>query len=185
MSKKFSIVLVGAFALGLAILPLQPGRTAVPTAPQDPEVIARKAFILSTLTKCYIGTNDVANATATYKQVSALLPKDARLRFDYGTFMLRSGNPTAGASALYQAAKLERTVPEYQAAAGMAAMLKKSYTPAVTFYTNACRLGGKFQNELQVAQQYQAREQQMAEYNKQLKQQQTLQPKKKDDDDDD
>lgn len=151
----------------------------------DDEIEMRKAFIHQILVKCYVAKKMLPAAIKEYQILAKYNPNDARMRFDYGNSLLNDGQKKAALEQFKLCAKIQSGEPAYQAAVAACAMMLKMYDQAVLSYTRAVSLGGKFEPQLQQAQQYQAQEKQRAEYLRQLKAQQQTETKKNLNDDDD
>jgi predicted Zn-dependent protease len=110
----------------------------------------------------------VPEATAEYEALLKLTPNDPEANFEYGNFLARNNKPALAVPHFKVAAKAKPSIPEYQVGLGNSLMYTKDYDGAVTAYTKACSLGGKYQNLLQIAQQYQAQKKLIDQYNKKV-----------------
>jgi len=153
----------------------------------DPEIAAKKAMIEEALVGCYREKGDLPGAASEYVNLVAAEPNNARVHFDYANVLLRLQRLPAAASQYAKAAKLEPSVPEYLGGAGTGCMINKNYDGAVTYFTKAIQMGGKYQEQLQQAQVYQAQQVQLKkyqQYQQKLKEQQKQGAKTNTDDDD-
>jgi Flp pilus assembly protein TadD len=180
------------FKLILRVVPaLLPIALAVPVyaaGAADPEIAAKKMMIEDSLVGCYREKGDLPGAASEYSKLLALKPNDARAHFDYANVLLRLQRLPAAAAQYQKAAQLEKSVPEYLGGAGTGCMITKNYDGAVTYFTKAIQMGGKYQEQLQQAQVYQAQQIQLKKYKiyqDKLKDQQKQQGTKPGTDDDD
>jgi Flp pilus assembly protein TadD len=134
----------------------------------DPEVLAKKALCHSCLAKIYVAQNQVGPATIEFQELLKLTPNDASAHFDFGNLLARNNKPDLAAVQFKAAAKLKPSIPEYQVGLGNALMYTKNYDGAVQAYTKACALGGKYQTQLQTAQQYQAQQRLLNQYKEKI-----------------
>jgi tetratricopeptide (TPR) repeat protein len=132
------------------------------------EAAAKKLLCHKCLKDIYVAQGNLPAAGAEFQALLAIAPSDARLHFDYANFLLRQQKLPQAASEYQKAAHLQPGVPEYQAGMGNGFMYTKRYDLAVAAYTRACQLGGKCQNLLQTAQQYQAQTEQLKQYEKKV-----------------
>ncbi len=137
---------------------------SLPALAVDPEVLAKKALCHSCLAKIYVAQKDYAAAMTEYQALIAIQPDDATTRFAYGALLAKSEKFGPAIAQYKVAAKLAPGVPEYQCALGNCYMYSKNYDAAVTTYTKACNLGGKYQRQLTQALQYQAQEKSLKQY---------------------
>jgi Flp pilus assembly protein TadD len=142
------------------------------TLAMDPEVMAKKALCHTCLAKIYVAQGQDPEATKEYQELLKLTPNDASAHFDFGNVLARNNKPDLAAAQFKLAAKLKPTIPEYQVGLGNAFMYTKNYEGAVQAYTKACTLGGKYQTQLQTAQQYQAQQKLLDQYKNKVQQQQ-------------
>jgi Flp pilus assembly protein TadD len=173
-----------------AVLPIAIASSAYAAGggPVDPEIAAKKMMIEEALVNCYREKGDLPDAATEYKKLLLVEPNNARAHFDYANVLLRLQRLQPAATEYAKAAKLEPTVPEYLGGAGTGAMITKNYDGAVTYFTKAIQMGGKYQEQLQQAQVYQAQAVQLkkyAIYQQKLKEQQKQAPKGSSTDDDD
>jgi len=137
----------------------------------DPEVLAKKALCHTCLAKIYASQGKIPAAILEYQELLKLTPNDATVHFEFATLLAHNNKPDLAAPQYTQAAKLKPAVAEYQAGLGYALMCQKNPDAAVAAYTKACSLGGKYQTQLQNAQQYQAQQKLLDRYKKKLEQQ--------------
>ena len=138
----------------------------------DPEVLAKKTLCHSCLSKIYVAQGQISEATTEFQELLKLTPNDASVHFDFGNFLARNGKTDLAATQFKLAAKIKPNVPEYQVGLGNALMYTKNYDAAVQAYTKACSLGGKYQTQLQTAQQYQAQQKLLEQYKTKVEAQQ-------------
>ena len=138
----------------------------------DPEVLAKKALCHSCLAKIYVARGQIPEATSEYQELLKLTPNDASEHFNFGNFLARNGKPDLAATQFKLAAKIKPSIPEYQVGLGNALMYTKNFEGAVQAYTKACSLGGKYQTQLQTAQQYQAQQKLLEQYKTKVEAQQ-------------
>jgi len=134
----------------------------------DPEVLAKKVLCHTCLAKIYVAQANVGLATVEYQELLKLTPNDPALHFEYGNFLARNNKPELAAVQFKLAAKLKPAIPEYQVGLGNALMYSKDYNGAIAAYTKACLLGGKYQDQLQKAQQYEAQQKLYEQYQKKI-----------------
>jgi len=139
-----------------------------PTLAMDPEVAAKKQLCHTCLMKIYMAQRKFPEAMVESQALLTLTPNDARLHFDYANLLFQAQKQALAVQQYRAAAKLQPYVPEYQAGLGVACLNTKNYDTAVTALTKACQLGGKFEKELQLAQQYQAQQKQLVQYTKKV-----------------
>jgi predicted Zn-dependent protease len=118
--------------------------------------------------KIYVAQANVSQATVEYQELLKLTPGDPQLHFDYGNFLARNNKPELSAAQFKLAAKLKPAVPEYQVGLGNALMYAKDYPGAIAAYNKACLLGGKYQDQLQKAQQYEAQQKSYEQYRQKI-----------------
>lgn len=136
----------------------------------NPEVLGKKIMIHECLKNIYVAQRRELDAIAEFNALLGLDPNNAKLHFEYGNFLAQS-QKTGPAAAQYQiAARLQPGVAEYQGGLGNGFMYTKRYGMAVAAYTRACQLGGRYQQQLQLAQQYDAQQKQMQQYEKKVEQ---------------
>ena len=165
------------FALALLLLGSLAYPLCLPAAAADSEAVRKKILCHTCLVKIYKAQRKYPEAAAEYQTLLAFQPNDARLHFDYGQTLNQLQKLQPAAQQYRSAAKIDPSVPEYQAALGIVLLNLKDYNGAVTALTKACQMGGKFQSQLTIAQQYQAQNEQLKQYTKQVQQ------KKEDEDD--
>ncbi len=141
----------------------------IPALAVDPEVMAKKVLCHTCLMKIYVAQGNVAQALTEYQELLKLTPNDAALHFDYGNFLARNSKPDLAIPQFKLAAKLKPTIPEYQVGLGNVLMYTKDYAGAVAAYSKACVLGGKYQDMVQKAQQYQAQQKSYEQYQQKIK----------------
>ena len=147
-----------------------------PVLAEDPDAFAKKVLCHTCLMKIYVAQANIPQATVEYQELLKLTPGDPQLHFDYGNFLARNNKPELSSAQFKMAAKLKPSVPEYQVGLGNALMYAKDYTSACAAYTKACLLGGKYQDLVQKAQQYEAQQKSYEQY------QQKVQARKDSDD---
>jgi predicted Zn-dependent protease len=150
--------------MGIICMPLLPAWAV------EPEVLAKKALCHSCLAKIYVAERRYPEAIVEYQALLAMKPNDAAMRFEYGNLLAKIDKAALAVPQFRAAAKLAPYVPEYQVGLGNACMYTKNYDGAVTAYTKACNLGGKYQTSLQTALQYQAQQKSLNQYTQQQKQ---------------
>jgi len=163
----FSNKLIKLFVLMLICLSLENKALAV-----DPEVLAKKALCHTCLAKIYVAQGQDPEAIKEYQELLKLIPNDAATHFDFGNVLARNNKPDLATAQFKFAAKLKPTIPEYQVGLGNGLMYVKDFEGAVQAYTKACMLGGKYQKQLQTAQQYQAQQKLLDQYKEKVKKQQ-------------
>jgi len=130
----------------------------------EPEALAKKVLCHTCLAKIYVAQGKMPEAITEYQELLKLSPNDASAHFDLGNVYARSNKPDLAAAQFKLAAKLKPTIPEYQVGLGNALLYSKNFDGAVEAYTKACSLGGKYQAQLQTAQQYQAQQKLLEKY---------------------
>ncbi len=130
----------------------------------DPDVLAKKVLCHTCLAKIYALQGKTAEATTEYEELLRLTPNDALAHFEYGNFLARNNKAPLAVLHYKRAAALKPSVPEYQVGLGNALMYTKNYDGAVAAYARACNMGGKYQSQLQTAQQYQAQQRLLDQY---------------------
>ncbi len=138
----------------------------------DPEVIAKKVLCRSCLAKIYVAEGLYPEASTEYSELLKLTPNDASAHFEYANLLAKTEKPDQAVSHYKTAAKLKPTVPEYQVGLGNAYMFTRNFDAAVQAYTRACTLGGKYQTQLQQAQQYQAQQKLLDQYKQKVQERQ-------------
>ena len=138
----------------------------------DAEACAKKVLCHTCLAKIYASQGKLPEATIEYQELLKLTPNDAATHFEFASLLAHNGKPDLAAPQYKIAAKLKPNVPEYQAGLGYALMCTKSYEAAVAAYSKACGLGGKYQDQLQNAQQYQAQQKLLEQYKNKMQSQQ-------------
>lgn len=166
LTKSFLFV---QFFIGVVLLVL------LPASAVEPEVLAKKALCHSCLAKIYVAQKKYNEAMVEYQALLAIQPNDAAMHYEYGALLSKNDKFVAAIPQFKAAAKLSAFVPEYQCALGNCYMYAKNYDAAVTAYTKACSLGGKYQTQLQSALTYQAQEKQLKQYQQQQKQETRVQ----------
>jgi cytochrome c-type biogenesis protein CcmH/NrfG len=128
-----------------------------------------------TIHRCLLKIYQAQQSPEVAGEFSALLaikPGDAQLHYEYGGFLLRSGNVAGGIAQFRKAAQLQPSNADFQGYLGQALMSTKDYDGAVTALRRACASGASAQNwpaKLQQALQYQLQARQYAQYQKDLK----------------
>ncbi len=134
----------------------------------DAEALAKKVLCRTCLAKIYVSQRKIPEATAQYTELLKLTPGDAAIHFEFASLLAHNDKPDLAAVQYKAAAKLKPNVAEYQAGLGYALMCSKNYEEAVAAYSKACNLGGKYQTQLQNAQQYQAQQKLLDQYKAKL-----------------
>jgi Flp pilus assembly protein TadD len=135
----------------------------------DPEVMAKKVLCHTCLVKIYVAQQNVKDATTEFNELLKLTPNDASVHFDYGNFLARNGKADLAVTQFKLAAKFKPSVPEYQVGLGNSLMYSKDYNGATAAYSKACLLGGKYQDLLQKAQQYELQQKVYEQYQAKIK----------------
>jgi Flp pilus assembly protein TadD len=138
----------------------------------DAEALAKKVLCHTCLAKIYVAQGKTSEAITEYQELLKLTPNDASAHFEFAGVLARNGKTDIAAPQYKLAAKLKPNVAEYQAGLGYALMCTKSYEAAVAAYSKACVLGGKYQEQLQNAQQYQAQQKLLEQYKNKMQAQQ-------------
>jgi tetratricopeptide (TPR) repeat protein len=136
----------------------------------DPEVLGKKMMIHKCLKDIYVAQRRELDAIGEFKALLALDPNDAQTHFEYANFLAQSQKLPQAAVEYQAAARLKPGVAQYQGGLGNGFMYTKRYAMAVAAYTRAIQLGGKFQQQLQIAEQYEAQEKQLKVYEKKIEQ---------------
>ena len=134
----------------------------------DPEALAKKVMCHTCLADIYAKQANIPQAIAEYQELLKLTPNDASAHFKYANLLATNNKPDLAVPQFKLAAKLKPTVPEYQVGLGNTLMYTKDYSGAVAAYTKACLLGGKYQDLLQKAQQYDIQKKQYEQYQKKI-----------------
>ncbi len=130
----------------------------------DAEALAKKVLCHTCLAKIYATQGKIPEAITEYQELLKLTPNDAAIQFEFAGVLARNKKPDLAIPHYKLAAKLKANVAEYQGGLGYALMCEKNYEGAVAAYTKACSLGGKYQTQLQNAQQYQAQQKLLEQY---------------------
>jgi predicted Zn-dependent protease len=174
MSDMRTASRIGFFALTLLLA----GTVASqPSLAIDSAATAKKVLCHTCLVKIYSAQHKYPEAAVEYAALLAYTPNDARMHFEYGRTLAQMQKNGPALAQYRAAARIDPSVAEYQAGLGFACLYAKDYGGAVAALTKACQLGGKYQKELSLAQQYQMQNQQIKQYEKKVEQ------KKEDEDD--
>ena len=156
-------------AISVFLVSLHPGRAV------EPEAQAKKLLCHKYLAKIYVAQKDYPNALLEYQAWIALQPSEASVHYDYGALLTKSDKWSLATPQFKAAVKLAPGVPENHVGLGNCYMYAKNYDGAVAEYTKACSLGGKYQNLLSTALQYQAQEKSLKKFVQEKKQETKVQ----------
>lgn len=141
-----------------------------PVLAVDAEAAAKKDLCHTCLKNIYLAEHRYNDALAEFQSLLVTRPNDARLHYECGNVLLQTGKLAMAVPHMRTAVKLKPDVSEFQAGLGAACLYNKNYDAAVAAYTKACQMGGKYDKQLQIAQQYQAQQKQLIQYEKKIEQ---------------
>jgi tetratricopeptide (TPR) repeat protein len=129
-----------------------------PVEAAEPEVVAKEMLCYKCLANIYVAQKNYPDAIVEYQAIIAMQPADPLMRYGYGALLAKTDEWTLAAPQFKAAIKLSPSIPEYHVGLGNCYMQAKNYDAAAAEYKKACILGGKYENVLYMALQYQTRQ---------------------------